>query len=208
VESGRWQGREKESVSKFSSSGNSLPSKELKLATKYEQNQQKVWSKVAATRTRLKEKVEGNLETASESSLQLTLEAPQLQESVDPMVKKLLSIVDDKQDVIGFAYAINGKINSAEMYASRALFGKVWPKLLQASAMEALAERNKDETYPPVSADTVRVFLSDAERGKAYLQTVNERIQQVMQETDSNLLFETRDRQQDDAWIHRTYLTK
>jgi hypothetical protein len=41
-----------------------------------------------------------------------------------------------------------------------------------------------------------------------YLQTVSERVQQVMQETDGNLLFETRDRQQDDPWIHRGYLTK
>jgi hypothetical protein len=208
VESGRWRGREGESVSSFSGSYSALPDKELKLATKYEQNQQKVWSKVAATRARLEESVGRDIRTASESSLQLTLEAPEVQESVAPLVKKLSAIVDNKHDVIGFAYAINGKINSAEVYVSHALFGKLWPKLLRASAVEALAERKKGEAVSPVSTDAVRDFLADAEQGKAFLQTVSERTQQVMQETDRNLLFETRDRLQDGAWIHRSYLTK
>jgi hypothetical protein len=208
VESGRWQGRGKESVSKFSSSSSFLPSKELKLATKYEQNQQKVWSKVAATRARLNENVGGSIRTASESSLQLTLEAPEVQESVQPYLKKLSAVVQGKEDAIGLAYAINGKINSAEIYASHALFGKLWPKLVRASAVEALAERKEGESVPSVSAEAVQNFLADAERGKAYLQTVSERTQQVMQETDSNLLFETRDQHQEGAWIHRSYLAK
>ena len=125
VESGRWQGRSGESVSIFSGSSESLPTKEIKLATKYEHNQGKVWSKVAAINARLKESVGQDIKTASESSLQLTLEAPELQESVKPYVKKLISVVDGKKDVIGFAYAINGKVNSAEVYASHALFQKL-----------------------------------------------------------------------------------
>jgi hypothetical protein len=159
-------------------------------------------------RARLKENVGQDIPTASESSLQLTLEASVVQESVAPSLQKLSTVVDDKEDVIGFAYAINGKINSAEVYASHALFRKLWPKLLKASAVEALGERKTDDTVLPVSADAVRDFLADAERGKAFLQTVSARTQQVMQEMDKNLLFETRDKQQEGAWIHRSYLTK
>jgi hypothetical protein len=208
VESGRWHGRADESLSSFSSSYSALPAKELKLATRYEQNQQKVWEKVAATRSRIEHGISGSIRTASESSLQLTLESPQVQESVKPTVEKLLPVVDGKRDVIGFAYAINGQVNSAEVYASHALFARLWPKLLRASAVEALAERKEGETAPAVSAESVRDFLADAERGKAYLQGVGKRTQQVMQETDRGLLFETRDRQQGDAWVHRSYLKK
>lgn len=208
VESGRWQEREGEAGTSFASSYSALPAKDLKLATKYEQNQQKVWSKVAATRARLNESIGENIQTTSESSLQLTLEAAKVQASVEPYLKKLSVVADDKDDVIGFAYAINGKINSAEVYASHALFGKLWPKLLKASAVEALAEQKTGESVSPVSDDAVRAFLADAEQGKAFLQTVSERTQQVMQETDKNLLFETRDQQQSGAWMHRSYLTK
>ncbi|HEY7152828.1 MAG TPA: DUF6569 family protein [Gemmataceae bacterium] len=208
VESGRWQAREGEGVLCFVSSDSYLPDKDLKLAAKYEQNQQKVWSKVAATRARLKESVGRDIPTASESSLQLTLDSAEVQESVEPYLKKLSAVAEDKDDVIGFAYAINGKINSAEVYSSHALFGKLWPKLLKASAVEALAEQKTDVEVSPVSADAVRAFLADAERGKAFLHTVSERTQQVMQETDKNLLFETRDQQRDGTWMHRSYLTK
>jgi hypothetical protein len=208
VESGRWQERGQESSSFFSSSYSSLPAKEIKLATKYEQSQQRVWSKVAATRSRLREKIGRDIPTASESSLQLTLEAPEVQQSIEPYLKKLKPVADEQTDAIGLVYAVNGKLNSAEVYASPALFGKLWPKLLRASAVEALAERNDGDSYEPVTAAAVQQFLADAERGKAYLQAVSQRTEQVMQESDKNLLFETRDRKQDGAWIHRSYLTK
>src|SRR5262249_41591114 len=152
VESGRWQARGEERASYFSSSYSSLPAKDLKLAAKHEHNEQKVGSKVAAMRTRLKENVGQDIPTASESSLQLTLEASVVQESVAPSLQKLSTVVDDKEDVIGFVYAINGNINSAEVYASHTLFRKLWPKLLKASAVEALGERKTDDTVLPVSA--------------------------------------------------------
>jgi hypothetical protein len=208
VESGRWRERGEESAAYFSSASSSLPAKEIKLATKYEQSQQKVWSRVAATRSRLREKIGREIPTASESSLQLTLEAPEVQQSIEPYLKKLASVADGQEDAIGLAYAVNGKLNSAEVYASPALFLKLWPKLLRASAVEAVAERSEGESSVPVTAAAVGEFLTDAERGKAFLQAVSRRTEQVMQETDGNLLFETRDRQQDGAWIHRSYLTK
>jgi hypothetical protein len=208
VEHGRWHGRGEENSSYFASSGYALSDKELKLAAKYKHSQQQVWSQVESTRARLKSGVGTPLRTASESSLQLTLEAPEVQESIEPFVQKLSAIIKDKPDAIGFAYAINGQVNSAEVYATHALFVKLWPKLLRASAVEAFSERQKSEVDSYHSAEVVRLFLADAEQGKAYLQTVSERTQQVMQETDRNLLFETRDRQQEGVWIHRCYLAK
>jgi hypothetical protein len=131
-----------------------------------------------------------------------------VQESIEPYLNKLASVAGGQADAIGLAYAVNGKLNSAEVYASHVLFGKLWPKLLRASAVEAVAERNESDSFSPVTATAVQDFLADAERGKAFLQAVSERTEQVMQETDTALLFETRDRQQNGAWIHRSYLTK
>ena len=55
--------------------------------------------------------------------------------------------------MIGYVFAINGHINSADVYASRALFLKLWPKLLEASAVEAIAELNKDVEVKPIRKD-------------------------------------------------------
>ena len=116
--------------------------------------------------------------------------------------------MDGKEGVVGFAYAINGKVNSAEVYASRGLFLKLWPKLLRAGAVEALAERKAGEGYAQPKVEVVREFLADAEGGKAYLERVGARVEAVMQETDKALLFETRDREWRGGWIHRNYLAK
>ena len=71
-----------------------------------------------------------------------------------------------------------------------------------------MTERQSDESISPLEEAAVREFLAKAERGKAFVQSVSERTQQVMQEADQSLLFETRDRQQDGARVHRSYLTK
>jgi hypothetical protein len=38
---------------------------------------------------------------------------------------KLSGIINDQPDVIGYALAINGRVNSADVYASNALFRKL-----------------------------------------------------------------------------------
>jgi hypothetical protein len=208
VEQGRWQQRGQENSAAFNSADTYLASKELKLATKYEHSQHQVWSRVAGSQAKLRGSLGRDIPTASASSLQLTLEAPAVQEAVRPYLEELSSAPNGKEGVIGFAYAVNGKVNSAEVYASASLFKKLWPKLLRASAVEALAERGPGGSSLPVTMTAVSDFLADAEQGKAFLQPVTERIQQVMQETATSLLFETRDQEQAGGWIHRSYLMK
>ena len=40
-------------------------------------------------------------------------------------IKALSGILQNKSDVIGYVFAINGHVNSADVYASRALFAKL-----------------------------------------------------------------------------------
>src|SRR5262249_22234745 len=86
----------------------------------------------------------------STSSLQLTLENKLVKDTANDYVKNLSSIINGKRDVIGFVFAINGQINSADVYSSNALFAKLWPKMLQASAIEAIAELKAEEKFQPV----------------------------------------------------------
>src|SRR5262249_19866699 len=86
----------------------------------------------------------------SPSSLQLTLENKLVKDTADDYVKNLSSIINGKRDVIGFVFAINGQINSADVYSSNALFAKLWPKMLEASAIEAIAELKAEEKLEPV----------------------------------------------------------
>ena len=145
---------------------------------------------------------------ASPSSLQLTLENKLVKQSAKDYVQKLSSIINGKRDIIGFVFAINGQINSADVYSSNALFAKLWPKMLEASAIEAVAELKADEKFEPVETAEEKAFLRESQTGKTETKRVTTRTSMVKAETEKNLFFETRDRSQNSKWVHRNYMTK
>jgi hypothetical protein len=208
VEHGRWSGRGNERAAVFSSSSDAATTKEIKLAAKRSNSQGGVWQSVTVAQDKLSRNVGARVNsTVSESSLQLTVENEKVQESADSYVRALSAIANRSDDVIGYVFAINGKVNSADIYGSNVLFKKLWPKLLKANAIEAIAELQKDK-FKPASADSVRGFLSEAEKAKGSDKDVNARVNLLTREDDENILFETRDRAQPGAWIHRNYIKK
>jgi len=146
--------------------------------------------------------------SVSSSSLQLSLENNNLKQAVDDYVKTLSPIIEGKNDVIGYVFAINGQINSADVYSSNALFKKLWPKMIESSSTEAVGEFEKAKTYDQVKADGVKAFLMDAESGRAAEKEVTSRVTSVKRESEKNLFFETRDHSRGKTWLHRNYLAK
>jgi hypothetical protein len=209
VEQGRWQKRGQEESTHFSSSNERVATRELKLAANKTKSQGEVWSKVAEAQGKLSKNVGRRVNAPiSTSSLQLTLENRQVQETADAYVKALSHVADKHADVIGYAFAINGKINSADVYGASALFRKLWPSLLKASAVEALTELQKNRKFEAVSAAHVSAFLDDAETGAATEKDVTKRVQMITRESKVNILFETRDRAAKGPWLHRSYIKK
>lgn len=208
VEQGRWSERSGESSAAFSNSENQLSGRELKLAAKYKGDQGQVWKQVEETQRRLGEKVGGDVRSErSETSFELTLENSKVKVSADEYVKALKKITEGKKDVIGYVFAINGSVNSADLYGSSDLFRKLWPKLLRSTAVEAVAEFDDGATFTEPAADTVRATLSDAERGAVRETKDVEHSEVVTQESDDNVMFETRDKSSG-TYLHRSYIKK
>jgi hypothetical protein len=209
VESGRWSKRGNEAAGTFSSSENSVALKELKLAAKRDNSQQEVWKKVSLAQDKLSANVNASVADAtSASSYELSVENSKVKETTAAYIDALSGIVRSKSDVIGYVFAINGHVNSADVYASRALFLKLWPKLLKASAVEAIAELNKDTEVKPIVSETVETFLAESEKPSASSKDVTQRVKMVTREGDNNIFFETQDRSQKDGWVHRNYIKK
>ncbi len=209
VEQERWSKRGSEQVASFSSSADAASTKEIRLAAKQANSQSGVWQNVTVAQDKLSENLSTTVNAAeSRSSLQLALENRKVQETVAGYTKALAGIVKGKDDVIGYAFAINGDVNSADVYASSALFTKLWPKLLKANAVEAIAELRKDMKFEPTSAEQVRAFLAQAEAGKASEKAVTARVKLLTREDGQNIFFETQDRAQQGKWIHRNYIRK
>jgi hypothetical protein len=209
VESGRWSKRGTEQAGSFSSSENSVSTKELKLAAKRSNSQSAVWENVSVAQTKLSKNVGASVNSSiSSSSLELSVENTKVQESAASYINALSGILQRTNDVIGYAFAINGQVNSADVYASEALFAKLWPKLLKASAVEAIAELQKDQRPQLITEETILAFLANSEKGFAKEKDVTARVRLLTREDERSIFFETRDRHQKDAWIHRNYIRK
>ena len=209
VESNRWSRRGNEESRQFSSSANAVSTKDLKLAAKRANSQSEVWDNVAATQTKLSKNVGGNVQAAvSTSSLELSVENEKVKQTTASYIEALSEIVKDKPDVIGYAFAINGTVNSADVYASRQLFTKLWPKLLKANAVEAVSELQESVKTEPVTSEMINNFMIDSEKGAVAEKEVTQRVRLLTREDEQNIFFETRDRSKKDAWIHRNYIRK
>ncbi len=209
VESDRWNKRGNESSGQFSSSTNGAATKDLKLAAKRSNSQSEVWESVKVAQQKISANVSVEVaDPASPSSYELAVSNGAVVKSGNEYVNALSGIVRNKPDVIGYVFAINGHVNSADIYASRPLFVKLWPKLLKASAVEAIAELNQAQAPKPVTDETVHMFLSDSERAKAEAKPVTTRVKLVTRENEENIFFETQDRANKDNWVHRNYIRK
>lgn len=223
VEHGRWSPRGAEDAAKFSTSTESVPSREMKLAIQAPiapatttggaylaaadetgQRQQKVWDGVAATQQRLASGVGVDVRSAkSASSLQLALENDKLVETRKAYIDALQAAAKD-DDIIGYVFAINGRLNSGDVYSSNALFKKMWPKLLSASAVEAIGHRAEGSGTPPSTKD-VLAFLSSADAGKVSEKPLSFGVNRVTHASPAAYMFETA---KSDGWVHRNYLAK
>ena len=207
VESGRWQKRGNEDTNQFSSSNDRIVSKELKLAANGERSQQEVWAKVSEAQDKLSKNV-GAPVAGSSSSLQLSLENGKVAATADEYVRKLSNLVEGRSDVIGYAFAVNGKINSADVYVSNALFKKLWLRMLKAAAIEAVAEQDgRSATAPAAKPDEVKAFMSDADSGRAEERAASGDARIVTRDRKDSVVYEARD-DKSKTVVHRAYVKK
>ncbi len=208
VESGRWTNRGAEAADHFASSEAYLAHKELKLANN-SGDQGRVWQNVERVQEKLAANLKGEVRGAqSASSLQLTLESDRVRRGVEGYLRALSPLLDSHADAVGYAFAINGTLNSAELYASPALFRGVWPKLIRASAVEAVAERRNGAAHTPPAVDAVRALLADSAAGTTSEKATGQGTRSVTRETSSRVVVETQETTRKEAWIHQSYLTK
>jgi hypothetical protein len=217
VEHGRWSARGAEDARSFASSASAVPSREMKLAMQAPLpaapagegvglHQQKVWAGVAAAQERLAAATGADLRAKiSESSLQLALENKKLDDMRKAYVAALKAAGEASDDIIGYVFAVNGKINSAEIYESNGLFRKMWPKLLDASATEAIANRADAKAAPPPEAKTAGAFLNAPAAAPAKETPLKFGVNRIVRDSAEEVMFET---SHADGFVHRSYLAK
>jgi hypothetical protein len=173
-----------------------------------ESRQSEVWAQVAKIQQTLSASV--NARVASEvsaSSLQLSLENEKVAQARSRYVDALKGAGEADESIVGVVVAINGRISSADVYPSNGLFRKMWPKILDAAATEALGVK-AEKPAPAPAAQAARAFMSAAEAARAAPAPsgADGHAQLAVREASDALLVESR--RKDGALIHRTYVAK
>lgn len=215
VESGRWRQRGGENVDAFSMNSAVLPSKSLRIASKHALNQGDVWSGVARQQERLSANVAVMAgesvdvrSSESASSLQLTLESDELEKVMREYLDELGGLLDGREDVIGFVYAINGEIANVEVYNQSALFRALWDKLVRAAITEAIAEYDDDLAFEPLNAQALPSFFSTALAGSTEDMEIWKTTRMRTYTSPDILLFETIDLEANETWIHKNFVPR
>jgi hypothetical protein len=234
VEEGRWSARGREDAKSFSSASAAVPSREMKLAMKAplpaaidatvgggrpvgaaagetSQRQQQVWDNVRKTQSLLSSSLGAQVRARqSASSLQLALENEKLMDARQGYLSALQAAGEKSDDIVGFVFAVNGELNSADVYPSNGLFRKMWSKLLTAAAIEAIGHRNQPAVAPP-SPEAAASFLASAEKGTSSARPLAAGTSMETREADKAYMFETARATASGApaaWVHRNYLAK
>jgi hypothetical protein len=235
VEQGRWSARGKEDVKNFASASGHVPSRDMKIAMQAPAKaaepvantadpsqrgqriapragddtsvrQGAVWDGVKKLQSKLADKVGAPVAAPeSASSLQLALENKKLVTEQKAYVDALKAAGEVSDDVIGYVFAINGAISSGDVYPSNALFRKMWNKLLNAGATEAIGHRNDTAAGTPPSIESVNAFLAGAEKGTKNEKPLTAGLRQETREGEKAYLFETVGAA---GFVHRNYLAK
>jgi hypothetical protein len=232
VESGRWAARGQEDPAQFSTAAAAIPSHEAKLAMRsyvaaaiatsppvkgqnatgarphadVAARQAEIWAKVRDTQEQLSHSVGAPVAApSSPSSLQLSLESEHLKEAQVAYIDALQGAVELSEDIIGYVFAINGKIRGGDLYATNTLFRKLWHKLLTANITEAISEK-KAAGAPAPSLDDVQAFLRAAESAPKLERTLNASVRLVTRDGYGSLYSETQ--RADGSWVHRNYLAR
>lgn len=217
VEQGRWSPRRGEDARTFASADAVLPSRQSKLelvgagaiGSEIHARQREIWKDVA----RIQGKLSSSLGTAvaapsSTGSLQLALENTSLERERADYATALQPLGETDDDIVGYAFAINGRLNSADVYPSNALFRKMWPKLLRGSITEAIGERAA-AAAPPPGPPAVSAFLDEANRAPAVDRPGDGRDAPEVRESAASVLSVARPPTAPaSAWTHRSYLAK
>jgi hypothetical protein len=170
------------------------------------QSQQEIWSTVRKTQDKLSRSVGAPVAAAaSPSSLLLSLENEKLKQAQAAYIAALRGAGEADADIVGYVFAINGKINSGDVYASNALFRKMWSKLLSANVTEAIGAKDTAGATPP-SVKEVEAFLATAATGVTAERAINASVRLATLDGDTALYAETR--RPDGSWVHRNFLAK
>ena len=162
VEAGRWSahdGRRGGTMWFDAPANGALAPRDVRMAAKVNKDQGKVWAAVAEQKAIARSSL-GTVNT--NSSLNEMLDSPEVKKLSDACAEALKGVLEEHDDAVGVAIAVNGKIQEVNVYPNHKLLAKVYPRLLQSYALQAAVEKDKGLDAKAVYSDDVARFMKES----------------------------------------------
>lgn len=111
---------------------------------------------------------------------------------LEPYIEALTKPVAERTNVVGAIVAINGKVETLDVFESTPLFLRLWPKLLKSYALDA-AVAPKAETEKVCSLDDARQFFTKARSGDIARTEDRQNTATTVRDLDDVICFTTHD---------------
>lgn len=209
MEEERWE-LQQEPGDVFRSAGQMVPTRRLKLALRTG-TQERISRELAALENALPNNVGPAIPGFySGLSLWTVLDAPHLKARLEQWTRPLIHLPDEHPDATGAVFALHGQLNSAELYATPALFRQMWPKLLWSAAAEAMVEGQRAGSLggklPAKGEITAWLAALHGGRVAQHLEVVTKRTFRRIRSADGQMGFETLDEEQGGLCVHESIL--
>ena len=111
----------------------------VRSASKLSKNQSEVWRQVGKTKADLQKAI-GNKDKTT--SLNESLDSKKATASIQPFVNALKDESGKHNDLVGVAFAIDGELREINIYPGNDLVNKVYPRLLETYAFDAIVSEH------------------------------------------------------------------
>jgi hypothetical protein len=164
VEHGRWNGnREGADTGGVFKATKLLATSKVRAAGQHQKNQSGVWAEVSAVN-------EANKKSAASGTLMATLDDKEVaakRSAIAARVGAFFAGAEQKEKIVGLAYAVGGKVRSVRWFWSHTLFELHKDTLVQTAAVEAItaeAAPGAEKKATPVAPTAVVQFIADIKR--------------------------------------------
>ena len=171
--------------------------KTARFAVQHDKDQQKVWDKVAEVNAK-------NSVKAQSGDFAGNYVEKEAVERLEPYLKALNQRVAGSANVVGVAVAIDGKMDTVDVFESTPLFRQLWPKLLKSYALDAVnaaedvaeqkaGEKSAKKPDAVCSVEDARKFLTEAMSAQKKQSTTNGAVTVTTQSTEHIVSFSAQD---------------
>lgn len=164
--------------------------------------QSKVWDEVKKQKEMVRRNAGVTL-PAETDSINEEVYLPEVKAKLEDYEKALSGLLEKYPDAVGFAYAVNGKVRSCDLFPHPSILKKLYPKLLRSAAADALAHKGEAAgNATPTAEDWTSLLQEPQKKESESLMLGNE---QIAAEDDERACFTNTYNKQ---VIHRQYLKK